>query len=101
MIVPDYRSSFYIFRCILEFCDAHRQDMLAVGSDAISYRCRCSRLWSIEGAAQRQYKANRLLLARRSSKLANAAFVLAVLVDKSQECGLHNLHEPSPFGSTI
>ena len=65
--------------------------------DAISYRCRCSRLWSIEGAAQRQYKANRLLLARRSSKLANAA----VLVDKSQECGLHNLHEPSPFGSTI
>ena len=98
MIVPDYRSSFYIFRCILEFCDDIVKMML---DDAISYRCRCSRLWSIEGAAQRQYKANRLLLARRSSKLANAAFVLAVLVDKSQECGLHNLHEPSPFGSTI
>jgi len=49
---------------------------------------RSSRLWSIEGAAQRQYKANRLLLAWWSLKLANVACVLVVLLDKSQEWGL-------------
>ena len=51
-------------------------------NDANLIDSRSSRLWLIEGAAQRQYKANRLLLARLSLKLASAACVLVVSVGK-------------------
>jgi hypothetical protein len=54
----------------------------------------------IEGDAQRQYKANSLFLTRRALEFANVAFVLYVLSDKSQDCGLHLSHEPSTVGYT-